>query len=797
MSNLGHKGYLAVFLVSLGTLMNEILLTRIFSVTMWYHFAFMVVSIAMFGLTFGAVAIYLFPQYFTQEATKVHLSGFSLAYALTLIGCFLIHLRFPASGDFSLSGVFIVGLTYLVISIPFILGGIVITLAVTRFPSQLGKVYAADLCGAALGCLALIQSLELTDGTTAVFFCAFFIALAAALFADEAERPHLRLGGLLTALCLLGFIAANKVAISEQQSLLPIRYAKGEWELPAIYEKWNTYSRIRVIGDDRTPTPPFGWGLSPALSPDAGVRQLVVNIDANAGTVLTGFEGQASQVQHLFYDISNLAHYLRPKANVCVVGVGGGRDLLSALAFQQRRVLGIEVNKDIIDLVTRVFADFTGNLHLRPEVRLVNDEARSYLVRTRETFNIIQVSLIDSWAATAAGAFVLSENTLYTTEAWRLFLQRLAPDGLLSFSRWYRENSPAEIYRLLALGVNALRQHGITDPRRHLVLARVPAPQHTGDPKNGVGTLLLSPTPLSDNDLRTFADVCTRLHFDVVLSPTTCRDPMFETILKTTDLFAFAAAFPQNIAPPTDDSPFFFHLNRIRDIFSKGFSEARVESFLVALFVFVSLLSVACILLPIRLKSEPQVTPDKHWFTLYFAGIGLGFMLIEMAFLQWLVVLLGHPTYSLSVVLFSLLLAGGIGSYLSSRFDPGAGSPGYLWAGGFSLLLLATGLAVPHIAGIQAGAELLPRILTAMALIVPLGVFMGTAFPRGMTLCQSRCAHLASWLWGINGATSVTGSVLAVIIALEWGISAVFWVGTAGYLTAFLALTALPQIQDQ
>ncbi len=788
---MGLKGMFGVFLVSMGTLMYEILLTRIFSVTMWYHFAFMVVSIAMFGLTIGAVLIHVLPRRFPPEATSQQLAGFSLAYALTLVLSFLLHLWFPAAGDFSLTGVAKAGGTYLLISVPFILGGIVITLVLTRFPTQTGKIYAADLVGAALGCLVLIQSLEATDGPTTVFVCAAAIAFAAYCFAEEAGSTRLKAVSALFALGLLAFVAFNRFAIAEQQSLVPIRYAKGEWERPAVYEKWNTYSRIRVIGDDRVPTPAFGWGLSPNLPATTSARQLVVNIDANAGTVLTAFDGNPAQTAHLRYDISNLAHYLRAAADVCVVGVGGGRDILSALTFQQRSVLGIEVNRDIIDLVTNVFAEFTGRLHERPGVRLVNDEARSYLTRTADRFSIIQVSLIDSWAATAAGAFVLSENTLYTTEAWQLFLQRLKPDGILSFSRWYRQNAPVEIHRLLALAVNALRRTGIVDPRRHLLLARVPAPEHTGDPNTGVGTLLVSPTPFTESDIKRFHEVCSELKFEVALSPLECLDSQFLPILEAQDLFAYAAQQPLNIAPPTDDCPFFFHVHRIRDVFRTGMEGARVETFLLALLGFIGLLTILCVVLPIRRRGDLPATPDRFPLSVYFSGIGLGFMLIEMAFLQWLVVLLGHPTYSLSVVLFSLLLASGVGSRLTTRLASPDSPPGPLWIVTFLGLLAASGYAVPTFSAAQAGAETLSRMATAVIAILPLGIIMGTAFPRGMALCQKRCAGLAPWLWGINGAMSIVGSILAVIIALEWGIAAVFWVGTAAYTAAFLAAIKL------
>src|SRR6185295_11229342 len=179
--------------------------------------------------------------------------------------------------------------------------------------------------------------------------------------------------------------------------------------------------------------------------------------------------GDPEAVSHLKYDVTNVAHYLRPNSRVVVVGTGGGRDVLSALLFNQRQVTGVEINESIIDLVNRRFGDFTGHLDRDPRVQFVNDEARSYIARSPDRYDLIQISLIDTWAATAAGAFVLSENSLYTLEAWQTFLNHLEPNGVLTFSRWYFP-LPGQVYRLTSIATAALMDLGIKQPRDHIIV---------------------------------------------------------------------------------------------------------------------------------------------------------------------------------------------------------------------------------------------------------------------------------------------------------------------------------------
>lgn len=785
--------YIGIFALALATLMFEILLTRIFSVTMWYHFAFMATSVAMFGMTVGAVLVYLFPKYFTPERAKTHIAISSLLFAISIVLSFLTHLIIPFNPNLTLSGIFSLALTYLVISIPFLFSGICICLLLTKFPHQVSKLYAYDLAGASLGCILLIYVISITDGPTAVIIVAFLASIGAILFASDAASKKLIRIALISSLLLGSFAVINTVLVNQQFPLLRLMWVKGKFESAPIYEKWNSFSRI-TVSEDKDKEHPFGWGFSSVTPFDQKVEELLLKIDASAATVLTKFDGDLKKLEYLKYDITNLVHHIRKDAKVLAIGSGGGRDVLSALLFDQKSVLGVEINHDIIKAVNQRFGDFTGHLDKNPKVTFVADEARSYIARSKDKFDIIQVSLIDTWAATASGAFVLSENSLYTIEGWKIFLEHLTDRGLLTFSRWYVGDSPGEMYRTTALASASLLKQGIKDPRNHIAIAKITIGQ-IKDVPYGIGTIIVSKQPFSQQDLDTLEKVTSQMQFDIALSPEYAIDANFQTIADGKNLDEFVAKFPLNISPPTDDSPFFFHMLRLRDAFNSKLwyqeawsSNRKAIVTLGALLLIVVILTFLCIMVPLILTTKKATLEGALPLSLFFAGIGLGFMLIEISQMQRLIVFLGHPTYGLSVVLFSLLLSSGLGSYSTQKVSTQG------WASGATLrlvmllfILYVFGKFTPYATGIFENSTTIIRILVATGILLPLGFFMGMAFPLGMQIAAKKSVELTPWLWGINGSTSVCASVLAVAIALNSSISTSFWTGFGCYVVAAIA----------
>jgi hypothetical protein len=777
--------------------MYEILLTRIFSVTMWYHFAFVAVSVALFGMTVGALIVHLLPHRFPVELTKERLFQASLLFGVSIVLSFVTQLAIPFDPEWSLLAVYSIAFTYLVISVPFIFSGIVVSLTLTRFAHRVSRLYAVDLVGAALGTVTLIWLLDqLEDGPSAVLAIAALTAVGAVFFAVDAGRSHGVQVAVIAVAALTWMAGGNALLAQNGHPVLRLRWVKGRAEEVAPFERWNAFSRIRVTGDMTVLSPPLGWGMSPTYKDETGVRQLSLDIDAGAVTVLTAYDGDREGIQFLRYDVTNLVHYIRPNARVFVIGSGGGRDVLAALAFNQPSVTAVELNGDILDVVNGKFGDFTGHLDRQPGVTFVNDEARSYLARSQEKFDILQISLVDTWAATAAGAFALSENSLYTVEAWENFIEHLTDRGVLSVSRWYALQTPLEAYRMTSLAAEALRRTGVERPQDHLMLIR----SSSFNPYYGfvaVGTILVSQEPFTDADVAQMRRVAQTLQFDVVLAPGgTGSEPTFAAIAEAQDPNKVPLGVPADISPPTDDRPFFFQMVRFRDLFDTSLYSAGLQSLTRPVLVLFSLalaaigLTALCILFPLLRTTSRNALRGSFPMVAFFASIGMGFMLLEISQMQRLIIFLGHPTYALSVVLFTLLLASGLGSLASERLVNPRLRPSLLWPLVVLLaVLIATGILTPEVISRFDASTTTVRILAAALILAPMGLVMGMPFPIGMMVASLRPDSPTVFFWGINGATSVCASVLAVAIALGWGISASFWVGCLSYVAAAAALS--------
>ena len=491
-------------------------------------------------------------------------------------------------------------------------------------------------------------------------------------------------------------------------------------------------------------------------------------------------------MEFLKYDIINLVHLLRPNANVAVIGVGGGRDVLSALAFNQKSVEGIEINDDILRMVNERFGQFTGYLAHNQRVSFINDEARSYIARQKKKYDIIQVSFIDTWAATAAGAFVLTENSLYTVEAWKVFLEHLSSNGVITFSRWLIPENPAETFRLISLAYASLKAVGIENPRNHIILVSA------GHSAKGVSTIILSKEPFSQKDIANLEEIVIRMGFKTLLTPEYSFDAVLGELASGVN--PFAENFPLNISAPTDDKPFFFQMLKLGSIFKSAVPNLDVDANLKAVFILGVLLVVVItltlifIILPLSITVRRVPLKGSFHLFVYFAAIGFGFIFVEISQMQRLIIFLGHPTYSLSVVLFTLLISSGLGSYETNRLRETEFHKSALKR----LFVLITtifvfGLVTQSIIDLFRAEITSIRILAAVAVLSPLGFFMGMAFPMGLKLASKRATFLTPWLWGINGATSVCGSVLSVVIALNFGISASFWTGFICYLISLVA----------
>jgi len=819
--------YVGLFMISAATLMQEVVLTRIFSVTMWYHYAFMAVSIALFGMTVGAMIVYLYPSYFSQERAKHHLALFSQYFSISIILSFLTQLSIPFIPFKSAAAVFvihnsIIGLyatifLWSVISIPFLFSGICITIVLTKFPRYVNKLYAFDLMGAGAGAFGLLLLLEVMDAPTAVVAIAFIANVGALFFTFELKSNNLVYKKVIFASVLAIILIINFVSVSInspkqfQKTASDINllvnnfpYIRLTWVKESldgihVYEKWNSFSRIVV--DRAKPYIPKGSSrISSAYSSDKSFDRLMITIDSVAATPIFKFLNNIKEFDFFKYSIADIAHQLRPSSDVLVIGSGGGQDILSALYFDQKSVTGVEINEDVMGALA-AFGEFAGHIEKNPKVMFVNDEARSFIARSEKQYDIMMIASIDSWAATAAGAFALTENSLYTVEAWETFLEHLTDRGVLTVTRRHFVKSPGEIYRMTSIARTALEKLGIDNPKDHIIVIS----NLVEDGKIneiGWGNIIVSKKPFSGEDIAKLGKIISQMNFIPTLVVGKSDDEILGKIINTDDLYTFANSYPVNIAPSTDDNPFFFHMLRFRDVFNKTLFDSdrfgiidqgsnafnmQAVSVLVLLFIIILFLSFIAIILPLLLRIK-QVPIRQAWpLFVFFASIGFGFMLIEISQMQRLMIFLGHPTYALSVVLFSLLLAGGIGSYISGKIG-GSIKEKILIFAVLLLIVIIFGFATLPLIRMFEAYSIFVRVLVAIAVLTPLGVCMGMPFPLGMKTASISYPRLTPWFWGINGATSVTSSILAVFLALFWGISSSYWLGLFFYIVASLSL---------
>lgn len=745
--------------------MTELALTRIFSVTMYYHFAFLAISIALFGLSASGVTIYVLRGRLAGRDTWQLLSVASLVHAAATLVSLACLVRIRVGLSYSPENLALMLAIYTLAALPFFTGGTVVSLAFSRLSERINVLYAADLLGAAAGCLALIPLLNWL-GAPGVVLTAAGLSIAAALcFAPATSRAPLAIAGAL----LFGLPAAAQVAGAAPFDVADTKGHEGD---TVLFSKWNSFSRVAVY--DR---PHGDWSLSPRFTGSRGAS-LFMDIDSAASTPILKGTGKLDDASYLRYELTALAYHLveRPGGfRALVIGPGGGRDLLSALVFGAAHVDGVEINPIIArDVMLGGFRDYSGGIYANPKVSVQVDDGRSFVRRSSASYDVIQASLVDTWAATAAGAYTLTENSLYTSEAFGEYLDHLSDDGYLTITRWVFDG-----LRLVSLAQAATEARGL-DPARHIAIVRY----------DRVATFLLKKTPFTPADVRRLVDVSGDLGFDILYAPgfPAVEPNDYQRLILASNREEFLATYPQDVRATSDDRPFFFHTTRLRDQLQTAFGRSMLFgnglSALMTLMGISAVLVVLFIIGPLALSGGRPAAGWSGWL-LYFGALGAGFMLLEVALLQRFVLLLGHPVYSLTVTLFSLLLGTGLGSLIGRRVAAERVRIVTLRA---LLVIAAVAVAspfvLPRIIDMAIPWALSLRILVAVAMLMPVGVLLGMPLPGGMRLLAARRPELIPWGWGLNGAFSVVGATLAVFIAMNWGFSVTLMAGAAVYATA-------------
>ncbi|MBT9556904.1 MAG: hypothetical protein IV100_12790 [Myxococcales bacterium] len=788
-----------LFLVTALTLALEVLLTRLLSVITWYSLAFLVIGMGLFGLTAGAVRVYSTPALYGPTRIGAQLARDALLLAAAIPVSYVLLLLVPLRVEPAATTVVLFVVFAGIIALPFIAAGTLVAASLTRTSLPIGRVYAVDLAGAAVGAPSAPLLLGWLDGGSAILAMAVFAALASWCFARSASDPAASRRALV-AMVFLGAITGLNAW--SDHGLVPL-WVKGRPEdrRDLALETWNSHSRVQV-SEERVGTPIL-WGRGKC--PQVHVAQRWITIDGDAGTALYRADPDVASLRFLACDVTSAVHHLRPTGPAAIVGVGGSRDLQTALMFGHTPVTGIELNGRLLEVLKGPLgagAQVADSDH----VTLIHDDGRSWLTRSNDTFSVVQMSLVDTWAATGAGAHALGENGLYTVDAWRAMLARLTPDGLYSVSRWY-QGGRDETRRLVALAVAALLERGTTRPRDHIAVVSAGA----------VATLIVGASPLTARDLQRLDDLERRLNFAVRYRPgeglgvgpdAATLAPILDSPTRAA-LDAVTLEDELDLRPPTDDRPFFFNLLRMGAWFttladdSGGPIEGNRRATLALMLAFLAsvVLGVVAIVVPLVLRGRRRCgapTSPRALLAagaLYFSLIGVGFMLAEIALLQRLGIVLGHPDYSLVVVLSSLVGAAGLGSLLTDRL-PVARAPGcYIGPVIIAMVLVALAAGVDAGAAALAPAPLWQRVTVSAGVSALLGIALGTAFPTGMRLFGRALAEETPWLWGMNGVGGVLASSGGIILAHAVGLRSLFLLAAGTYvlllpLIAFARRTA-------
>ena len=797
---MSYRGSIGVGIAMLSTalLSCELLLTRIFSVVIWYHFAFFAISVALFGTGAAAIVVHLGQRRVAEARTSLALTISCIALGWVIFGLdhFLIH--FPPDWFGTSAPTFFPTLTgrlllvFAATAAPFFVGGLAISLAMTRYARHIHRLYFWDLLGAGLGCVIVIPLLSWLGGPLALVVSAVLALLSALPFATTTERPRRLSAIALVSVGLFGLGAAT----SPTTGALEIRVAKGVRlsDVRPELNLWNSFSMVTVL-----PATGFvGWGLSPNYRGPIPPQKTLV-IDMNALTTLTRFDGDLESIRYATFDLSAMVYRIRPAPRrVCVVGAGGGKDVLAALAAGAEKVTAVEINPLIVeDVVRGKYREFTGDLYGRPDVEAVVDDGRGFLRRTSERFDVVLLSMVDTSAATAAGAYTLTENSLYTSDALSDFLDRLTPDGILEVSTASLPELSVGA-RLVAVARQAVLAHG-GDPSRAVAVLRSP---WLGTSEAILNAVLVKPSGLSDAEVATLDKAARQLGFSVAYLPgRPLASPSPEVgwmhqILGERDDAALGArmrSWPMDVSAVDDDRPFFFYQNWLADFPRALITTKRQHLFgnglviLAKVVVIAAAMVLAFLLLPLvfarrRLRqSGTGLAADLS----FVACLGAGFMFLEIGLLQRFSLYLGQPTHTLAVVLFVLLVAGGVGSRSYPRWAARRGAASLSWllfavAAGSAAMALLTPSLLSHTVVWGSG----PRAALTALLIAPLGWLMGAPLPTALRSVADRSAERIPWLWSINSATSVLGGILATLTSLHAGITVTFLVGGGFYLGA-------------
>jgi spermidine synthase len=785
---------LSIALVSASALAYEILLMRLFSITQWHHFAYMIISLALLGYGASGTFLSLTEARLLPRFRAAYLANI-LLFGTTALLCYLLaqQVSFNAEEVLWDPRQMLKLLTiYLLLALPFFFAANCIALALSRYRQQISRIYAADLFGAGLGSLGIVLLLFAFMPATSLQLISALALMAAAvawleLRVNSGETLPPFKAGLLVMLPILPLLmpqAWTAPVPSPYKGLSQVLQISGAHVLA---ERSSPLGLLDVVA---SPLVPLRYAPGLSLTADSEPpAQLGVFTDGDSMTAITNFKGKRDELAYLDQVTWALPYHLMRPERVLVLGAGGGSEVLQALHYGAGHIDAVELNPQIATLVKRDYAGFAGHLYERPEVRLHIAEARGFVTASHERYDLIQLAMLDSFAASSAGLYALSENYLYTVEAMQQYLTRLKPGGYLAVSRWIKL-PPRDTLKLFAIAVEALKRSGIESPGQRLILIR----------GWQTSTLLIKNGALTEQEIMALHDFTAARAFDVAYYPGMPATEANRYNILHQDYFhraavallgdgreRFLAAYKFDLAPATDDRPYFFKffkweaLPEILALRGQGGLPLLESGYLILVVTLIqaALVSVVLILLPLwfyrRRALHEQGELSRSKVLVFFFAIGLAFLFLEIAFIQKFILFLSHPLYAAAVVLTAFLLFAGLGSAWSRRLRVCKGGQAAVLRAVLMIALLGV-VYLLLLDSVFASLMSLPdlaKVPIAIILIAPLAFCMGMPFPLALTELGIAAPSLIPWAWAVNGCASVLSAVLASLLAIHFGFSMV------------------------
>ncbi|UCE88115.1 MAG: SAM-dependent methyltransferase [Pseudomonadota bacterium] len=797
---------LTIGLLSATALAYEILLMRLFSIVQWHHFAYMIISLALLG--YGASGTFLaFAQSRLLRNYPLALFVNLTLFALAAMPGFLLAQQLPFNPEqllWDLRQPLTLMLVYMLLMLPFFFAANAIALTLARYRHAIPHVYGFDLVGAGLGALAIVALLFVLFPLAALTAISVLGLVCIAVAAWELQTPKRRKIAFACALMTVPIIwqgTTSQLEVSAYKDLSQTLRVAGT---RIIAERSSPLGLLQVVESPQVPLRHApGMSVTAKREPPA---QLGIFSDAGGMSTIVQDTGEPQALSYLDQLTSALPYHLAEPRRVLILGAGGGMDVLQAHRAGAQLIDAVELNPQLVALVRNDYAEFAGGIYNHPGIRAHVAEARGYVLDRDDRYDLIQLALLDSFSASATGLYALSESYLYTTEALQAFTDRLSDNGYLAITRWIKL-PPRDTLKILATAIAALEAAGVEAPEKRLALIR----------GWQTSTLLIKNGDIAASEVKALQVFCKTRAFDVAWYPgiksgelnryNILKAPWYHEAAKALlgpEHEAFVERYKFDIAPASDDRPYFFNffkwstLPEIWRLRGQGGIPLIEAGYLVLIATLAQALLASALLIVLPLFAIKRAAqPGEAYISrvrvlAYFAAIGLGFLFLEIAFIQKFMLFLHHPLYAAAVVLAGFLVFAGLGSQRAQRYTQHEryqrgvrfAVAGIVAIGGVYLLLLdplfALFMSWPTAA----------KVALSVLLIAPLAFCMGMPFPLALSSLGEHAASLIPWAWGVNGCASVLSAVLATLLAVHFGFTVVVLLALLLYLFVVMVFPA-------